>query len=404
MSARLLSIDFDTRFPVHLAALNVVVMLIPTGVHAQIYRQSRFAMNGQSNCFCGQRGMLHWLLIIMTIPRRVSIGIPTINRSSLALRAIRSALAQTYSDVEVIVSDDASTDDTVARVQEIHDPRLVLVQQKERLGLVRNFDFCLRHATGEYFLLLGDDDVLLPDAINRLVEPFLLGKTPVPATAIGVVWCPCRIASAESSQFWTTESGPEVESVASLLEALFAGNRGPRLSSILLRHRDAIAVGGYENKFGDLCDIANWGRAALLRDSAVCIPEPLVQYTNHPGSTTSQSAIRQWQQWARVAHRYLMASAEASPDATAARKLQAAKRNFISGITLTILIQTIGRPGWIGSAIRESLRSPGAFFTPYMFRRLLKDGRKVFTVQRHAKLHLNVRNAPADTRPAEKVS
>jgi glycosyltransferase involved in cell wall biosynthesis len=292
----------------------------------------------------------------------------------------------------------------VAHLREIHDPRLVLFQQKERRGLVRNFDFCLRHATGEYFLLLGDDDVLLPNAIERLVEPFLLGKAATPASAVGVVWCPCQIASAASSQFWITESGPQVEPVSTLLASLFAGDRGPRLSSILLRTRDAIAVGGYETKFGDLCDIANWGRAALLRDYAVCIPQPLVQYTNHLGSTTSQSAVRQWQQWARVAHRYLMASAEASQDATAARKLQAAKRNFISGITLTILIQTIGRPGWIGSAIRESLRSPGAFFTPYMFRRLLKDGRKVFTVQRHARRHQSVRNAHAEPRTMEKVS
>ena len=162
----------------------------------------------------------------MTVPRRVSIGIPTINRSSLALRAIRSALSQTYSDVEVIVSDDASTDDTVARVQEIRDPRLVLVQQKERLGLVGNFDFCLRHATGEFFLLLGDDDVLLPNAIERLVEPFLLGKAPIPANAIGIVWCPCRIASATNSQFWVTESGPNSNPSSSMLVALFAGNRG----------------------------------------------------------------------------------------------------------------------------------------------------------------------------------
>ena len=353
-----------------------------------------------------QRGMLHSLLMIMTIPRRVSIGIPTINRSSLALRAIRSALAQTYSDVEVIVSDDASTDDTVACVQEILDPRLVLVQQQNRLGLVGNFDFCLRHATGEYFLLLGDDDVLLPDAIERLVEPFLLGKTPIPATEIGVVWCPCRIASAASSQFWITEPGPEVEPVPSLLAALFAGDRGPRLTSILLRTRDAIAVRGYESKYGDLCDIANWGRAALLREYAVCVSESLVQYTNHLDSTTSQSAIPQWQQWARVVHRDLMASAEASPDPSAARKLKGAKRNFISGITLTILIQTIGRPGWIRSAIRESLRSPGAFFTPYMFRRLFKDGRKVLTVRRHAKLRPQVpaSHTASESRPVEKVS
>jgi len=342
----------------------------------------------------------------MTVPRRVSIGIPTINRSGLALRAIRSALAQTYPDVEVIVSDDASTDDTVARVQEIRDPRLVFVEQKQRLGLVGNFDFCLRHATGEFFLLLGDDDVLLPNAIERLVEPFLLGKPPIAASAVGVVWSPCKIADTKNSQFWTTEPGPEVESVSSLLAALFAGDRGPRLSSILLRTRDAIAVGGYENRYGDLCDIGNWGRAALLREYAVCVSEPLVQYTNHLGSTTSQSAVQKWQHWAHIVHKDLLASAEASQDASAAGKLKAAKRNFISGITLTILIQTIGKPGWIRNALRESLRSPRAFFTPYMFRRLLKDGRKVFTVQLHAKHRhqVPVSPNPGEAHSMEKVS
>jgi glycosyltransferase involved in cell wall biosynthesis len=318
----------------------------------------------------------------MTVAGRVTVGIPTINRSKLALRAIRSALAQTYRDIEVIVSDDASTDDTVAQVREIHDPRLVLVEQKQRLGLVGNFDFCLRRATGEFFLLLGDDDVLLPTAISRLAAPFLHPDLWVVPDSIGIVWCPCRIADTRNAQFWTAEAGPEVESVASLLAALFAGNRGPRLTSILLRTKDAIAVGGYQSKYGDLCDIANWGRAALRHQFAVCVPEPLVQYTNHQGSTTSQSTVRKWQAWAQLVHEDLLVSASACGDGKAERQLRAAKQNFISGITLTVLIQTIGRPGWIRSALRESLRSPGAFFTPYMARRLLKDGHKVLTVQR----------------------
>ncbi|MHB1937288.1 MAG: glycosyltransferase family 2 protein [Acidobacteriaceae bacterium] len=320
----------------------------------------------------------------MPVPGRVTIGIPTINRSDLALRAIRSALAQTYSNIEVLVSDDASTDDTVARIQEIRDPRLLLFQQQQRLGLVGNFDFCLRHASGEFFLLLGDDDVLLPTAIERLSAPFLCPDSLVQTASVGVVWSPCRIADAKSSHFWTTEAGPHLESVASMLTAQFAGNRGPRLSSILLRTQDAIAVGGYESKYGDLCDIGNWARAAFLHDCAVCVPEPLVQYTNHQGSTTSQSAVQQWQGWAHAVFADLLASARAGKDGNATRQLQAAKTNFISGITLTILIQTIGRPGWIRNAVRESLRSPEAFFTPYMLRRLLKDGRKVFTVKRNA--------------------
>jgi hypothetical protein len=342
----------------------------------------------------------------MTVPGRVSIGIPTINRSSLALRALRSALAQTYSDVEVIVSDDASTDDTVQRIREIRDPRVVLFEQKQRLGLVGNFDFCLRHASGEFFLLLGDDDVLLPTAIECLVAPFLQSELSVAPASVGVVWCPCRIANAKNSHFWTTESGPALEAVSSLLAALFAGNRGPRLTSILLRTQDSIAVGGYESKYGDLCDIANWGRAALLHEYAVCIPEPLVQYTNHQGSTTSQSAVQKWQQWARIVHRDLLASAAASADPKAADKIKSSKRNFISGITLTILIQTIGKPGWIRNALRESMRSPSAFFTPYMLRRFIKDGRKVFTVQRHVKLPqpAPVPHTHPESHPTEKVS
>jgi glycosyltransferase involved in cell wall biosynthesis len=317
----------------------------------------------------------------MTVPGRVTIGIPTINRSKLALRAIRSALAQTYANIEVIVSDDASTDDTVERIREIQDPRIVLFEQRQRLGLVGNFDFCLRHATGEFFLLLGDDDVLLPTAIQRLSEPFL-GKD---SASIGLVWCPCRIADAESAEFWTTEAGPRVESAASILIALFAGNRGPRLSSILLRTQDAIAVGGFDSRYGDLCDIGNWGKVALLHHNVVCIQEPLVQYTNHHGSTTSKSAVEKWQHWARIVHADLLQSARASRDITAERKLKAAKRNFISGITLTILIQTIGKPGWIRHALLQSFRTPGAVFTPYMLRRLLKDGRKVLPLRRSSK-------------------
>lgn len=342
----------------------------------------------------------------MTVPRRVTIGVPTINRCDLALRAIRSALGQTYADIEVIVSDDASTDDTVQRVEEIRDPRIVLFEQKERLGLVGNFDFCLRNASGEFFLLLGDDDVLFPDAINRLVAPFLYPELWVDPATVGVVWSPCLIANATNSRFWTTEAGPEVETVSSLLVALFAGDRGPRLTSILLRTQDAIAAGGYERKYGDLCDIGNWGRAALLREYAVCIPEPLVQYTNHQGSTTSQSAVQEWQQWARIVHQDLLTSARASKDGSAARKLKSAKRDFISGITLTILIQTIGKRGWIRNALRESMRSPGAFFTPYMFRRFVKDGRKIFTVRQHAtpRQQVSAPRTPAESRPMEKVS
>ena len=329
----------------------------------------------------------------MTVPGRVTIGLPTLNRSSLVQRAIRSVLEQTYRDIELVVSDDVSTDDTVSRVEQAGDSRIVLFRQKERLGVVGNFDFCLRHATGEFFLLLGDDDLLQPQAIERLVQPFLRPPRNLPPEKIGIVWCPCNIASADSNQFWTTETGPELEPPETMIAGLWAGNRGPRLTSVLMRTADGIAVGGYQSRHGDLCDIGCYGAVALLHDNVVCVPEPLVQYTNHHGSTTSQSAIRQWQEWGRVVHADLLARASESRNRQAVKVLKGAKRNFVSSIALTILVQTIGKPGWIRKGIVEAIRDPGAMFTPYMFRRLWKDGWKVSKLRRSGKRAAGMTNA-----------
>lgn len=317
----------------------------------------------------------------MRVPGRVTVAIPTFNRARLAVRAIHSALAQNYSDLEVLVSDDVSSDDTVQRINAIQDSRLVFFAQRERLGLVGNFDFCLRHATGEFFMLVGDDDVLLPHAIERLVEGFVRPPQGLEPESIGLAWCPCRIAGAEGAQYWITEGGPNVESPASLLTELWAGRRGLRLTSILMRTRDALAAGGFLERHGHLCDLGTWGSAALLHDYVVCVNEPLVQYTNHHGSTTSRSAVRKWQNWARIVHADLVAGAREHGGAAAQQRLQRAKRNLISGITLTILIQTIGRRGWVKNACREALRSPGAFFTPYTCRRFFQDGWKILRLR-----------------------
>ena len=321
----------------------------------------------------------------MTVAGRVTIGLPTINRSLLAQRAIESVLKQSYGDIELVVSDDVSTDDTVACIEQIDDPRLVLFKQKERLGLVANFDFCLRHAGGEFFLLLGDDDLLHPEAIERLVQPFLKPYKDAPPEAIGIAWSTCFIASADGAQFWTTEPGPALEEPAEMLAGLWAGERGPRLSSVLMRTADALAIGGFQAKYGDICDMGCWGAVALLHDQVACVPGPLVQYTNHHGSTTSQSAVTQWQDWARLVHADLVAVTQKRGMSYEEDVLRKAKRNLLSGITLTIFIQTIGKLGWIRNAAREAFRSPGAVFTPYMLRRLAKDGWKILKLRQNKK-------------------
>jgi glycosyltransferase involved in cell wall biosynthesis len=92
----------------------------------------------------------------------VSIGLPTFNRASLLGKAIDSVLAQTHRDVELIVSDNASTDGTEALCREraARDPRMRYMRQPVNLGPTANFNAVLEAARGDHFMWLSDDDWL----------------------------------------------------------------------------------------------------------------------------------------------------------------------------------------------------------------------------------------------------
>lgn len=88
----------------------------------------------------------------------VSICIPTYNRASMVSDAIRSALNQTYSPIEVLVVDNASTDTIEEVVRSFHDPRLKFVKNDKNLGLFGNFNRCIELAQGKYIHILHSDD------------------------------------------------------------------------------------------------------------------------------------------------------------------------------------------------------------------------------------------------------
>ena len=90
----------------------------------------------------------------------VSIGLPTFNRSSLLSKAIESVLAQTYTNIELVVSDNASDDATQSICEEYakKDSRIKYTRQHINTGPACNFAYVLQHSVGEYFMWLGDDD------------------------------------------------------------------------------------------------------------------------------------------------------------------------------------------------------------------------------------------------------
>jgi glycosyltransferase involved in cell wall biosynthesis len=105
-------------------------------------------------------------------PPKVSVLLPNRNYARFIPEALLSLLDQDFTDFELIISDDASTDDSAAVIGEFarRDGRIRFTRQPTRLGLVENFNWCLSQARGEYIkFLLADDKLASKDALGRLV-------------------------------------------------------------------------------------------------------------------------------------------------------------------------------------------------------------------------------------------
>jgi len=100
---------------------------------------------------------------------KFSIGIPTFNRARWLKNAIDCALAQTYQDIEVLVSDNASTDNTPEVVKE-YGSRVRYIRNETNIGPSANFRQLADLATGEYFSWLQDDDCIFNHFVERAVS------------------------------------------------------------------------------------------------------------------------------------------------------------------------------------------------------------------------------------------
>lgn len=101
----------------------------------------------------------------------VTIGIPTYNRADIFLRnALESAINQTYKNIEIIVSDNCSQDNTESLVKTYSNKCIRYFRQSENIAANDNFNFCLEKANGKYFLLLHDDDLVDNDFIESCIQ------------------------------------------------------------------------------------------------------------------------------------------------------------------------------------------------------------------------------------------
>ncbi len=101
---------------------------------------------------------------------KVSVIIITYNRAHLLKTAMQTVFDQTFEDFELLIIDDASTDDTENTVKSFHDPRVRYVKhaQNQREGGARNTG--MQHAEGEYIAFFDDDDEWLPNKLQLQVD------------------------------------------------------------------------------------------------------------------------------------------------------------------------------------------------------------------------------------------
>ena len=102
----------------------------------------------------------------------VSIGLPVYNGEDFLKYALDSLLSQTFRDFELIISDNASTDNTPKICQEyvLRDKRIRYIRQNNNMGALWNFNFVLKQSNKEYFIWVSADDKLHPEFLEKNID------------------------------------------------------------------------------------------------------------------------------------------------------------------------------------------------------------------------------------------
>lgn len=226
----------------------------------------------------------------------VSIGLPVFNGERYLCGAIEDFLAGTYKDFELIVSDNASTDETEAIVRDFvtRDERIRYVRNETNIGALPNSNRTIELARGKYFCLAAHDDRHAPSFLERLVAELdendsislaysrcvLIGEDGAPLEAVpekGLHVMPDGRAVDYDQKLERTLSNDPVHRYHAVLQSndVNAPMHG------LFRRNDFGKIGGHQFNGSDRLIVAH---AALL-GSFVYVPDPLFSYRVHPDST-----------------------------------------------------------------------------------------------------------------------
>jgi glycosyltransferase involved in cell wall biosynthesis len=220
-------------------------------------------------------------------PPRISVLIPCYQQARFLPEALDSVLCQDFHDLEVIASDDASPDNTFPILQDYaqRDSRIRIFRQPSNLGMVKNWNFCLRQARGEAVKLMGGDDHL--DRADCLSRQWQSLQTP----GVALAACARRIIN---------ESSVKIETLVNLPSGVYSQDK---IIPKILEHQDNLigepvcclfhrkdATRGFHPEYLQNTDIEMWLHL-LQRGGLACDSEPLVSFRRHLHQASQQNWI-----------------------------------------------------------------------------------------------------------------
>lgn len=215
---------------------------------------------------------------------RITIVIPTLNRGHSVGKAVESALAQTRRDVEILVSDNGSTDGTRQVLDGFADPRLRVMRHDRTVPATKHANFLLDQARGEYFVGLSDDDYLEPDFCTCVLDLFDRKAN------VAFVYTGCVLHYAQVRV--PSKVGPAVESGVDFLEAFYGGQRDVCWCGCATRTADLRAIGPLPDK--QICgDMFYWTKLAFQGDVG-CVRKRVAHYTLVAENTSGGTPVLAW--------------------------------------------------------------------------------------------------------------
>jgi len=215
---------------------------------------------------------------------KVSVLIPTYNYARFLPEAIESVLSQDFADCEILVCDDASTDDSAAviRAYGARDPRIRVQLNKKNLGMVANWNWCLGQARGEYVkFLFGDDRLVSPRALRRLAA--LLDAEPSATLAASA-----RIILDEGSrgvELWDELGAAGLKPGRQVIVQCLRRDRNLIGEPSAVMFRRSAGLRGFDPAWRQLVDQEMWFHL-LSGGNLVYEPEPLCAFRRHAAQQT----------------------------------------------------------------------------------------------------------------------